>query len=88
MLIPLMVALIPKLFCSQRLAGYVTGKVEGIWETVCGSRKPFADFLIILQLILFSARFEDFWETPRGSQKPFAGSENPANRLRPVPLEC
>ena len=36
MQIPLMVAMIPKLFCSQRLAGYSTGKVEGMWE-------PFAD---------------------------------------------
>ena len=40
-----MVALISKLFCSQRLAGHVTGKVEGIRGTACGSRKPCADFL-------------------------------------------
>ena len=41
-MIPLMVAVISKPFCSQRVAGYVTRKVAEIWETVCGFGKPFA----------------------------------------------
>ena len=56
--------------------------------------KPFADMGNRLRIssgnpnFICSNCFEDFWETMRGSRKPFAGSENPANRLRPVPQQC
>ena len=53
MLIPLMVALIPKLFCSQRLADYVELRETSACPPINYNFPGFAEMLILLHFQCF-----------------------------------
>ena len=58
MLIPLMVALIPKLFCSQRLADYVELRETSACPP---TNHNFPGFAEMLDLLCFTMLSEGFW---------------------------